>query len=205
MIKTSKVLYAPQSEPVTATEVKAQAYITSSDRDTVITDLIKVARSMCERYAGISFMTQTRVVKLDFFPSCKTDVIELPYGPVLAISGNDTASPTPNALGITYVDDDGDTQTLVSGTDFRLDNHSNIPRVEPIDDWPTDVDTERLGAITITYTAGHSSAATVPPEAKQAIIMQAIFLHENPDAMELCAGAIAMLDMIKVYYNANQD
>lgn len=204
MIKNSKVLYAPQTEPVTNTEVKAQAYITSSDRDTVITDLIKVARSMCERYAGMSFMTQTRVVKLDAFPSCRTEIIQLPYGPVLAINGSDTATPA-NTLGITYIDEDGESHSLAVTTDFLLDSHSDIPRLSPVDDWPTDVSTTRIHPVTITYTAGHASAAAVPPEAKQAIIMQAIFLHENPDAMELCAGAMAMLDLIKVYYNAWQD
>jgi uncharacterized phiE125 gp8 family phage protein len=205
MIKYSKVLYAPQSEPVEISAVKSQAYITSTDRDTVITDLVKVARAMCERYAGISFMTQTRVVKLDFFPSCKTEIIELPYGPVLAITGNDAKSPDPNALGITYIDEDGESQSLAVTTDFILDSHSDIPRLSPVDDWPTDVSTTRIHPITITYTAGHASAAEVPPEAKQAIIMQTIHLHENPDASELCMGAQAMLDLIKVYYNANQD
>jgi uncharacterized phiE125 gp8 family phage protein len=203
MIKNSKVLLEPTSEPVSTAQVKAQAYITTNDRDTVISDLIKVARVMCERYAGLSFMTQTRVMKLDFFPACKTEVIELPYGPVQAISGNDAASPTPNALGISYVDEDGDTVTLAVTTDFYLDSHSDIPRLYPVDSWPTDYDCERTHPITITYSAGYSSASDVPPAAKQAIISQAIHMHEHGSGM--CDEAISYLDTIKVYYNAHQD
>jgi uncharacterized phiE125 gp8 family phage protein len=203
---TSKVLLEPSAEPVTVEEVKAQAYITADNRDTVIESLIKVARKRCERYAGVSFMIQTRVVKLDYFPYCKTEIIELPMGPVLAISGSDTGNPA-NTLGISYTDEDGGTQTLVLNTDFYLDSHSEIPRLLPVDSWPSDFDDERLNPITITYTAGYSSAETVPSEAKQAIIFQVIYMHENPEGSgnDLCDAAQGLLDSIKVYYNASQD
>lgn len=204
MIKYSKVLREPASEPVTVQEVKDQIYITSTNRDSTITSLITVARRMCERYAGVSFMTQTRVVKLDYFPSCTTEIVELPYGPVIAMSGEDAGE---NDLGITYTDEDGATQTLAINTDFYLDSHNGIPRIKPVDSWPTDVDDERLNPITITYTAGHSDANAVPAEAKQAIIFQVAYMHENPEGATtgLCEAAMGLLDMIKVYYNAWQD
>lgn len=206
MIKYSKVIYEPQSEPVTPAEAKTHLRVTDDNDDAYITTLIKVARRMCERYAGVSFITQTRVVKLDNFPSC-VEEIEIPYGPVLAISGNDTAAPTPNALGITYVDDDDATQTLTLNTDFRLDNHSAISRVYPVDSWPTDVD-DRVHAVSITYTAGFTS---VPEEVKQAILLQVGSMYENRQdeshgSMEMLHwSSTALLDNIKVYYNAWQD
>jgi uncharacterized phiE125 gp8 family phage protein len=210
MIKYSKVIYEPQTEPVTTAEAKTHLRVTDSNDDAYITTLIKVARRMCERYAGVSFITQTRVVKLDYFPSCLPKEIELPFGPVIAMSGNDSATPTPNALGISYVDEDDDTQTLTLNTDFYLDSHSDIPRISPVDDWPTDVD-DRINAITITYTAGYGAAANVPQEVKQAILMQVGSMYENRQDEGISTtgmlhwSSTALLDNIKVYYNARQD
>lgn len=206
-IKYSKVIYEPQTEPVSTAEAKAHLRVTDDNDDAYIATLIKVARRMCEGYAGVSFITQTRVMKLDYFPSCLPHEIELPFGPVLAISGNDTKAPTPNALGITYVDDDGDTQTLVLNTDFYLDSHSDVARLSPVDSWPTDVD-DRVNAITVTYTAGYTS---VPEVVKQAMLLQIGSLYENRQdeasgsSSMLHWSSTALLDNIKVYYNARQD
>jgi uncharacterized phiE125 gp8 family phage protein len=210
MIKYSKVILEPTSEPVTLSEAKAHLRVTDDNDDAYITALIKVARRMCEGYAGISFITQTRVVKLDYFPVCMPEEIELPFGPIQSISGTDAAAPTPNALGIFYTDDAGDTQTLVLNTDFYLDNSSDIPRVAPVDSWPTDVD-DRINAISITYKSGYSSADDVPAEAKQAMLLQIGSLYENrqdeaPGSVNaMCWSSTALLDNIKVYYNARQD
>lgn len=202
-IKYSKVIYEPQSEPVSVAEVKTPIRITGTDQDSYLTTLIKVARRMCEKYAGLSFVTQTRQMKLDRFPCDTSEPIEIPYGPVLAINGSDAATPA-NTLGVSYVNDAGNTTSLTLDTTFRLDSASDIARIQPIDDWPTDVDDERINAVTITYTAGHSS---VPPEAKQAIIVQVVKMHEDPEGSNggLCPAAIALLDNIKVYWNAWQD
>ena len=202
MIKYSAVLFDSISEPVTVDEIKAQLYITNDDRDTVLEALRGVARHMCERYAGLSFMTQTRVVKLDYFGEYLRTSIELPYGPIIAISGNDAAA-TPNALGVSYLNEDGDTVELTLNTDYILDSHSHIPRLSPVEGWPTTYDSDRIHPITITYTAGYTSAALVPPEAKQAIITQVAYMHENPDAAGgLCIAAQDILDFIKVYFYA---
>jgi uncharacterized phiE125 gp8 family phage protein len=210
MIKYSKVILEPTSEPVTLSEAKAHLRVTDDNDDAYITTLIKVARRMCEGYAGISFITQTRVMKLDSFPVCLPEEIELPFGPIQAISGTDAATPIPNTLGISYVDDDGAAQTLILDTDFYLDSSSDIPRVSPADDWPTDVD-DRINAVTITYKAGYSGASNVPAEAKQAMLLQIGSLYENrqdesagPSNM-LHWSSTALLDNIKVYYNARQD
>jgi uncharacterized phiE125 gp8 family phage protein len=206
MIKYSKVIYAPQSEPVTLAEVKVPLKITSSDggEDDYLLGLIRTARGVAENYCGLSFMLQTRQMKLDAFPSCSTAAIELPFGPIVAMSGTDTAS-SPNTLGVSYIDDDEATQTLTINTDFRLDSSSGIPRIAPVDDWPTDVD-DRINAVTITYTAGNSSAVDVPQEAKDAIKILVAFMYENPDGARGYPQAFYdLLDNIKVYFHARQD
>lgn len=205
MIKYPKVIYAAQTDPVTKEDAKATLYITNTDRDAVIARLVTTSIKLCENYSGRSFITQTRQMKLDAFPGgCFPHYIYLPYGPVLAISGTDAAS-SPNTLGVTYVDEDAATQTLVLNTDFYLDDTGDLSRIAPVDDWPTDVDDERINAITITYKAGYGAAAAVDPIAKEAILVQVAYMHEHPDKAELCEGAMSLLDTIKVYHNAWQD
>ena len=74
---------APATFPVTLEDAKIHLKIDGTDEDTYITALIKVATSVCEAYAGLSFISQTRVIKLDAF-RCR-DLI-LPYGPVVSIT-----------------------------------------------------------------------------------------------------------------------
>src|SRR5437868_4378259 len=150
MVVYSKVTSAPATEPVTTTEAKTHLRVTGSADDTYITTLIKVARQVCEVYSQLSFITQTRQIKLDAFPSCDR-AIRLPYGPVTAIT----------ASGFQYSKDDGTTYTMVAGTDYVLDTHSDIARITPIDGWPTDVKdtTETNNAVVVSYTAGYGAAS----------------------------------------------
>jgi uncharacterized phiE125 gp8 family phage protein len=199
MVVYSKVTSEPGEEPVTLTEAKTQLNITGTSEDTRITSLIKVARQICERYAQQSFITQTRRIKLDAFPSCDKPIL-LPYGPVIAITGD--------GLGLTYTNDEGGTTTLTAATHFILDNHSEIARLVPIDGWPTDVAdfTETPHAVTATYTAGYGAAAAVPQIIKHAILEEIAFRDRHRgDAADISVGSMHLLDMVKVYHNAFQD
>lgn len=188
MIIYSKVTEAPESEPVTVDEAKAWCKVDGTDEDAIFTRLIKVARIMCESYAGLSFITQTRVVKLDRF-TCR-DVI-LPYGPVTAVTE------------FAYKDGNGDTQTVAADT-YTLDTQSGLAKVRVTDTWP---DTDRtLNNVEITYTAGSESA---PEVAKQAILMQVATMYENRQDEVIGSSANVinyssqmLLDTIKVYWNA---
>lgn len=190
MIIYSKVTEAPESEPVTIDEAKAWCKVDGTDEDAIFTRLIKVARIMCESYAGLSFITQTRVVKLDRF-GCR-DVI-LPYGPVTEVTE------------FAYKDGNGDTQTVAADT-YTLDTQSALAKVRVTDTWP---DTDRtLNNVEITYTAGYA-ADEVPEIAKQAILMQVATMYENrQDEVIGSAGHVInyssqmLLDTIKVYWNA---
>ena len=197
MIVYSKVTTAPTTEPVDLALARKQVRVTSGDDDTYLTTLIKVARQLCEKYAGMSFITQTRQIKLDRFPLCDADIL-LPYGPVSAVGvGN-----------FTYTNSTGGTTTLVAGTDYTLDTHSEIARLVTIDGWPTDVSEDVPNAISITYAAGYASAADVPEVIKLAICQQIAKMdsHRGDDGTGgLSEGAMDLLDTVKVYHNARQD
>ena len=189
MIVYSKVSEAPESEPVTLDEAKAWLKVDGTDEDAIITMLIKVARQLCESYAGLSFIEQTRVVKLDRF-TCSGDLI-LPYGPVTEVSG------------VTYIDGDDADQTLAPEM-YLLDTQSSLAKIRVTDNWP---DTNRsLNNVVVTYVAGFEE---VPEVIKQAILMQVATLYENRQNEVI--GAIGhminyssemLLDTVKVYWNA---
>lgn len=187
MIIYSRVTENPESEPVTLEEVKAHLRIDGSDEDSYLTSLIVVARTICEAYAGLSFVTQTRVVKLDKLCG---DVI-LPYGPVQSISG------------FIYLDGDGDEQTIASDV-YTLDIQSGMTKLRVTDSWPQTNGT--LNNVAITYIAGYE---VVPDVIKHAIKMQVATLYENrQDEVVGQVGHMigwssqALLDTVKVYWNA---
>jgi uncharacterized phiE125 gp8 family phage protein len=205
MIVYSRVTEQPFTEPVSLSEAKVHLEYQGDSKNDYIWTLLKVARRICEAYAGLSFVTQERVVRLDNFP-CKRKFIELPYGPVQSITL------------FRYKNDNGTDTDLVEGTDYIVDYHSSPARVYPllngeIDTWPTDVRTVPH-AVSIGYMAGYDdiSGEPLPPEAKQAILLQVAAMFENRQDEHL--GALShkinmnseyILDSIKVYWNANID
>lgn len=206
MIVYSRVTEHPDSEPLDLEDVKVHLEASGTSKDAMITSLIKVARRICEAYSGLSFVTQERVVRLDYFPTCGKVYIELPYGPVQSVTS------------FTYTNDDGDIVTLVEGTDFIADYHSSPARVYPlydgeIDEWPTDL--KRIPhCVNISYLAGYDdvSGEPLPEEAKQAMLLQIAAMFENRQdeqtgfiSHKINMNSEHILDTIKVYWNANID
>jgi len=94
------------TEPVTLDEAKGWLKISDdiTDDDTVVTELITVARQMCEKYSNISFITRT--VKATLRNTLGS--ISLPYGPHGAIAS--------------YKDYNGTdvSSTIVKGDQFKV-------------------------------------------------------------------------------------
>lgn len=208
MIVYSRVITQPSYEPVTLIEAKTHLEYIGTSKDAYINSLIITARNLCERYTGLSFVTQERRVKLDAFPLYGEPII-VPYGPVQTIDS------------FTYLNDDGTTTTMVSGTDFTADIHSGYCRLfalgtdGEVDAWPTDA-RKFPQAVTIEYTTGFDEAVNepLPEQIKQAILLQVASMFEN--RQDEVAGSInmmnwnkiswnseALLDSVKVSWNAN--
>lgn len=188
MIKYSKVTVQPTVEPLTVAEAKYHCKVddTSQDETNYFSRLITRARRIAENYSGLSFLTQTREMTLDYFPC---GIIEIPYGPVQSIE-------------ITYIDTDDVIQTLVEGTDYRISGD----RVQAINGWPTPKD--QIDAVTITYMAGYTNAGEdhLPEEAIEACGKIVARLYEkrgDEDFTVLTDEIMDILDNIKVYWNAN--
>lgn len=185
MIVYSRVSTQPGSEPVTLDEAKLWLKVDGSDEDALITSLIVVARQVCETYAGLSFITQTRQVKLDRFCG---DVI-LPYGPVTSVTQ------------FIYFDPD-DAEQEITEDDYTLDIQSGLAKIRIGEEgWPST--NRQLNNVAITYEAGYATAADVPEVAKLAIKKRmALDYEKRGDTDDDSEDWMRLLDTIKVYWNA---
>jgi uncharacterized phiE125 gp8 family phage protein len=205
MILYSRVTEHPDSEPISLDEAKTHLEYTGSSKDSYITTLIKVARRICEAYSGLSFITQERAVKLDYFPLFGR-FIQLPYGPVQSM------------LSFSYTDTDGNTVNLTEGVDYVVNYHQSPARVYAlkdgeIDTWPSNL--KRIpSCVIISYQAGYDdiSGEPLPEEAKQAMLLQIATMFENRQneqtgmiSHKIHLNAETLLDNIKVSWNANID
>ena len=90
------VTVEPEGEPITLGEAKAQCRVDGTDSDTELNIYIKAARIFAEEYTGTKIPTQTVLMRGRSF----CDLGDLPAAPVISVTS------------ITYLDTDGDEQTL---------------------------------------------------------------------------------------------
>lgn len=163
----------PTSEPITVAEAYAHCRIDSNAEEAYVSGLISVAREWLEDRNNTTLLTTTWAMSLNRFPvrnssdALDRNRIELPRCPVQSITS------------IQYVDEDGDTQTFDSGS-YSFDSASNhCASVGPIydEEWP-DI-REQVGAVTVTYVAGYTLAANVPPKYRHAIKLLVGHWYEN--------------------------
>jgi uncharacterized phiE125 gp8 family phage protein len=175
----------PATLVVSLDEVKAWLKIDGTAEDTLLTSLISSATAECEAYAGLSFITRSRTVKLTSF---KGRDLLLPYGPVTALTS------------IKYFDEDDVEQTISSG-DYTLDTASGLSKVRVTESWPyTNL---ILNNVTAIYVAGYANAAAVPEIIKTAIKKRIAFHYEHRGDEAVDSGDwMLALDPVKVYWNA---
>lgn len=137
-------------------EAKKQCEIGEDDttHDSHILRLIKAATSDVERHTRRALITQTWRLALNQFPysSVNKSRVYLPRPPLQSISS------------ITYVDDNGTTQTLSSSL-YQVATDTKPGFVEPAygQSWPV-VRSETAEAIKITYLAGYGSTSDDIPD-----------------------------------------
>lgn len=156
-------------EPVSADEAATHLRLTDAAEDEYLTNLIKTARTYCERETNRSFTTKTWKLTLDYLPS----VIYLRHPPILTLTT------------FAYLDSDGASDTLTSA-DYRLDIQSEPGRLTPAygTSWPSTHPVS--GAVNITYTAGYGAAASaVPQPIKSAILLMVEYLHFNRGSVDV--------------------
>ncbi len=146
------VTTAPAIEPLTLAEVKTHIRHVladdDSEEDAFITNLIVGARQSAENITHRQIITASLTLYMDRFP----DVIRLPRPPIQGVTS------------VVYVDESGDDQTLVEGTDYQVDASQEPGRIAPFPDqtWPTP--RIQMNPVTVVYVAGYGDAATKVPD-----------------------------------------
>ena len=175
-----KLITAPTIEPVTVAELRSQLRITSTAQDTMLEVLIKAARANVEDYLRYALTNQTWELYLDAFPLS---------GKYIWIQ----KSPVTDIVSLTYTSTAGVATTLTENTDFVADYHSMPCRLFEAysKTWPT----ARAipNAVVIQFKAGYATAAAVPDVIRQAIMMQAATMYENP-ADEITGTQVNKID-----------
>lgn len=128
----------------------AGAPSTNTTSDPEILRWIAQAREMAENAIGGVLITQTLDYHLDAFPC---GAIEVPKGPLQSV------------MAITYVDENGATQTLDPSA-YQVDAEDERGRIAPAygQTWPAT--RAQLAAVKVRYVAGFGAAEDVPEQIK---------------------------------------
>ena len=162
-----KLITAPSVEPVSVDELKAQLRITGTSQNTMLTNLEKAARRIVEDYLRYSIISATWELYLDSFPKTG-DCIWIQKSPVTDITF------------IKYINSSGVLTEIIKDTDFIADYNAKPCRVYEAygKGWPSP--RAIRNAVVVKFISGYATAAAVPDEIKQAILMLAATLYENP-------------------------
>ena len=166
----------PAAEPVSTAEAKDHVRVDISDDDALIGALIATAREYVEEASRRALVTQTWRFSLEAWP--ETDTIELPRAPLQSVTT------------FSYTDEDGNSTTLVEGTDYEVDAESEPGKVvlAANQSWPW-VDLHPKTPIQITYVAGYGDASDVPQRWKQAVLLLVGHWYENRE-LAVVSGAV---------------
>jgi len=173
-----KVITAPTTDPITVEDAKRHMRVDADDDDEYIKSLIEMATQWCERIQGRAYITQTLMSKCDAFP----EYFLLPRPPLQSVTS------------ITYVDQNGDTQTVDTSI-YVVDTHSEPGRVTLAydEEWPYDVRAIE-NAVAITYVAGYGGPADVPERIKHAIrlLVSHMYEHREPIVLNATPSTVPM-------------
>jgi uncharacterized phiE125 gp8 family phage protein len=157
----------PTSEPITLEEAKLHLRVDSNVEDTLITALIKSARSKVENDTWRSLITQTWKLNMD------TDEVKTFTGV--------TKSPIQSIAHIKYFDINVIQQTLSTGS-YQVDilnepARIKIPEIPQIND--------QMNAMEIMFISGYGVAASVPEDLKLAMLLLIGHWYEHRESVTI--------------------
>lgn len=146
---------APADEPISQEQARIECRIDVDDENAKTDEDVRASRQEAEEYLGRGLFTQTWKLVQDAW----TDEIWLPMGAPL------------QTVVVQYYDGAGTLSTL-SATTYLVDTTSEPGRVQlkPTYTWPT-VQSDRPGAVVVTYVVGWSDTDDIPPLIKSGILV----------------------------------
>lgn len=158
---TTSLKTAPASEPLSLEEVKAHLREPGTDEDALIEGLRLAAREYVEAYTNRALFTQSWYLKLDAFP-CDDAPIVLPKPPCQSVTA------------ITYVDQNGTTQTWSSSlyqTALPSGPKAQYGRIQPAYQQSYPLTRSQPEAVTVEFIAGWSTVALIPESIRRAMLL----------------------------------
>ena len=150
-------LITPASEmPVTLDEAKAFYRVIGNEEDADVLRSINAATEKAEQITNLQICTATYEGYMDAFPVS----VVLPKPPLVSVQK------------VEYIDADGLTQPF---TDYDLDDIAN-PAVIYFDSRPSDVKTDGVNNVIVTFEAGYSD---VPDAIQSWVLIYGLTLFEN--------------------------
>ena len=156
-----ELITPPTEEPISLSEAKAHLRVDVSDEDTLIRELISVARRSVEVRTGRALITQSWAMTLPEAPSAP---IVLPRQPATAIT-------SVSVIGI------GGARTPLSTGLYRLET-AEPSRLLPQGAWPSCAGAE------VVFSAGYGAASDVPEDLRQAVRLLLAHFYERRELAE---------------------
>lgn len=182
---TYKVTAPPEVTPITLTEVKSFAKISTNSDDSLITMMIEAATEQAEKFTRRDFITRTYNTFRDSFPGdFKGSSVSAYRMTSFTDSGNYgfelRRSPLQSIESVKYVDITGATIVIPPTVYYATVEEDYSTLLTQVDQsWPTDA-VEQSQAITIEFKTGFGDNATdVPSDIRQALLQHVTFLYEN--------------------------
>jgi uncharacterized phiE125 gp8 family phage protein len=163
----------------------AQAPSVNTTDDPILSILVASARVAAEQQLQRYLVTQTVDKYLDAFPSGD---IELP--------------PLQSVTSITYVDNNGDVQTLDEDL-YEVDAQSAPARISRAYNasWPST--RKQNNAVVIRFVAGYGAASAVPACVKQWMLVQIKTLYDNRE--RLTVGRSGLVELLSTFIDGLLD
>jgi len=170
---------APVNTVVARSDVKDHAKIEHTVDDDLVDAYLAAAIRIAEERLRRQLITATWVLKLDAFPA--DGAIDLPRPPLQSITS------------ITYVDTEGDTQTLSTDVyDADTDSDPGVLVLQHQQSWP--VTRDQRHAVTITYVAGYGDdPEDVPADYRLAIKILAAEYYRERESGGALPGVVKAL------------
>ena len=173
---------SPEKEPISLTEAKLHLRIDHEDEDTLLSNLITLARQEIERLTGLCLAEQSWMLTFDRWPGRE---IRLPVWPVVMVDE------------IGYVDVDGDSY-IIDASNYVLDQFSRPARIMMATNysWPS-VELWPVNGVQIMLTSGYNpdgctGSEEMPMRYRQVMLLLIGHYYENREAVYTASGGNAI-------------
>ncbi len=194
---TYQITVAAAEQPITLTELKAWLKIAGSAEDTLLTAIIVAVTRNAELYTKRDFISKTYRTYRDYFGESDCNGVY----PRLFTYGNQNQielrrTPLNAITSVKYYNTSNVLTTISSGAYYTTaTDGSTYPILypSPSNQWPGDINTQRLQAVEIIFTAGYANAAAFKvacPDLWQALFahMAAVYVNRGDCAPESGCG-----------------